>query len=102
MKLLLNLYLFILMNNEKKYKTEIKKISTYWGMMQNQTGYDYRNIKEPKYDLYEYINKHEMLLKLQSDISVFEKLRIIEEINKCCYLPNIENGGLRDIWNDVF
>ena len=114
MNLFLNLYLFALNYNENKSNNmelnidflKIKKIPEYMYKIQNKTGYDFRNdiIDELNNTVLESIQKHQLLLKLQSNkISIFEKIAIIDELDKeNNYAPNILNGGLLDDWNDIF
>ena len=109
---MLNLYLFVLNYNEKNknymeiINTELnKKIPNY--IIKNKTGYDYRNggmIEELNITVLESIKKHQILMKLQSgNVSIFDKLIIIEEMNIVSnYGNNIINGGLFDDWNEVF
>jgi hypothetical protein len=110
MNLLINLYLFILIHNEKNNKnTEFnvelnKKIPNY--TIQNKKGYDLRfdTVEEVNNSVLDSIRKYEIMMKLQSEnISIFEKTSIVEELYKeNKYVPNILNGGLLDGWNDVF
>ena len=114
MNLLLNLLIFALNYNEKKCNNadmaidlnKIKKIPNYMGIIKNKTGYDFRNNTgdEINMDVLKSIKKHEILLKLQSpNISIFEKMTIIEEIDVAdSYVYNISKGGLFDDWNEPF
>lgn len=114
MNLLLNLYLFALIYSEKKSNNmevniefnKINKIPLYIDEIKNNTGYDFRNdiIEELNNTVLEYIQKHKLLLLLESNnISIFEKISIIDELDKeNIYAPKILNGGLLDDWNDIF
>jgi hypothetical protein len=114
MNIFLNLYLFALNYSEKKSNNmevnvelpTIKKIPAYMHKIKNKTGYDFRNstIEQIDTNILQSIKKHETLLKLQSDnLSMFEKIMIIEELDKeKNYMSNIENGGLFDGWNNIF
>jgi len=110
MKLFLNLYLFALNYTEKKSNNmelpTIKKIPRYMYKIKNNTGHDFRNdsIEELNNTVLESIQKHKLLLKLESNnTSIFEKISIIDELDKeYNYGPNILNGGLLDNWNDIF
>uniref|UniRef100_A0A6C0ESQ9 Uncharacterized protein n=1 Tax=viral metagenome TaxID=1070528 RepID=A0A6C0ESQ9_9ZZZZ len=111
MNLLLNLLIIALNYNEKKCNNadmaidlnKIKKIPDYINIIKNKSGYDFRNnaIDEINLDVLKSIKKHEILMTLQSpDISIFEKMNIIEEIDVSdSYLYNISKGGLFDDWN---
>jgi hypothetical protein len=100
MNLLINLYLFILIHNEKNNK------STEFNVELNKKGYDLRfdTVEEVNNSVLDSIRKYEIMMKLQSEnISIFEKTSIVEELYKeNKYVPNISNGGLLDGWNDVF
>lgn len=106
------LYLFVLNYNEKGKKymeinTELNKQTLpYMRVNINKTGYDYRNdlIEESNTTVLECINKYQILLKLQcNSISIFDKMDIIEKMNKeNNYGSNILNGGLFDGWNENF
>jgi len=117
MNLLLNLLIFALNYNEKKHNNaemaidlnkmnKIKKIHNYVGIIENKSGYDFRNnaIDEINMDVLKSIKKHEILMRLQSsDISTFEKMTMIDEIDVSNrYLYNISKGGLFDDWNEPF
>jgi len=114
MNILFNLLIIALNYNEKKINNmdmaidfyKINKIPSYMHMKNNNTGYDFRNdsIEEIDIDILQSIKTQEILLKLESNkISVFEKILIIDELDKeNNYGPNILNGGLLDNWNDVF
>ena len=106
---LLNIYLFVLLNNEKTINSneivKINKIPSYIHILKRKSGYDFRNdlYEEPNVGVLNNIQKHEILMKLESDISIFEKILIIEKFDKTLnYAHNIANGGLLDRWNDVF
>jgi hypothetical protein len=85
---------------------KINKIPSYMHITKNKTGHDFRidGIEEINIDILQSIKTQEILLKLQSDnLSIFEKISIIEELDKeNNYGPNILNGGLLDNWNDIF
>jgi hypothetical protein len=114
MNILFNLLIFALNYNEKKINNmdmaidfyKINKIPAYMNIEKNSSGYDFRidSIEELNNTILDSIQKYELLLKLESDkISIFEKISIIEELDKeNNYGPNILNGGLLDNWNDVF
>ena len=114
MNLFLNLYLFALNYSEKKSNNvdlnidffKINKIPAYMHKIKNNTGYDFRNdsIEELNNTVLESIQKHKLILKLESvSTSIFEKIAIIDELDKeNNYAPNILNGGLLDSWNDIF
>jgi hypothetical protein len=114
MNILLNLLIFALNYNEKKCNNvdmaidlnKIKKIPDYISIIKNKSGYDFRNNTndEINMDVLKSIKKHEILMILQSpDISIFEKMTIIEEIDVAdSYLYNISKGGLFDDWNEPF
>jgi len=114
MNILFNLLIFALNYNENKINNidmaidfyKINKIPAYMHIEKNSSGYDFRidSIEELNNTILDSIQKYELLLKLESDkISIFEKISIIEELDKeNNYGPNILNGGLLDNWNDVF
>lgn len=104
-----NLYLFALNYSEKNTNnTELKKTKKlpFYMRKTKKTGHDFRNntIEQIDMDILDSIKTQEILLKLQSDnLSIFQKILIIEELDKeQNYVPNIENGGLLDGWNDIF
>jgi len=114
MNILFNLLVFALNYNEKKFNNidmsidfyKINKIPAYMNIKRNSSGYDFRidSIEELNNTVLDSIRKHELLLKLESNkISIFEKMSIIDELDKeNNYGPNILNGGLLDNWNDIF
>ena len=114
MNIFFNLLIFALNYNEQKINNmdmaidfyKINKIPSYMHITKNKTGYDFRidSIEELNNTVLEYLQKHKLLLKLESNkISIFEKISIIEELDKeNNYGPNILNGGLLDNWNDIF
>ena len=105
----INLYLFALNYSEKNTNNiELNKIQKlpFYMRKTKKTGYDFRNntIEQIDMKILESIKTQEILLKLQSDnLSIFQKILIIEELDKeQNYVPNIKNGGLLDEWNDIF
>lgn len=109
MNLFINLYLFALNYSEKNTNNiELNKIqkTPFYMIRINNAGYDFRNntIEQIDMKILESIKTQEILLKLQSDnLSIFQKILIIEELDKeQNYVPNIENGGLLDDWNNIF